>query len=115
MVETGNTSVAAKEMQVRNTGENKGCCQRNANKKYRIYKCCRNRNTNKKFRKSKGCCKRNTKIAAKEIQIRNTKIAAKININNRYRQYKSGCYYCLSRLSHSLTEDQSEQCASSPS
>ena len=57
----------------------------------------------------------NAKVAAKEIQIRNTKIAAKININNRYRQYKSGCYYCLSRLSHSLTEDQSEQCASSPS
>ena len=103
MVETGNTNVAAKEMQVRNTGENKGCCQRNANKKYRIYKGCHNRNTNKKFRKSKGCCKRNTKIDAK------------ININNKYRKYKSCCYYCLSRLSHSLTEDQSEQCASSPS
>ena len=38
MVETGNTNVAAKEMQVRNTGENKGCCKRNANNQYRKYK-----------------------------------------------------------------------------
>ena len=110
MVETGNTKVAAEEIQVRNTGENKGCCQRNTgnskgcskrntNKKYRKYKgyskiCCK-RNTNKKYMKYKGCCKR--------------------NINNKYRKYKSCSYYCLSRLSHSLTEDQSEQCASSPS
>ena len=38
MVESGNTKVAAEEIQVRNTGESKGCYQRNTNKKYRKYK-----------------------------------------------------------------------------
>ena len=95
MVETGNTKVAAEEIQVRNTGENKGCCKGNTNNKHRKCKGCCKRNTNKKNMKYKGCCKR--------------------NINNKYRKYKSCSYYCLSRLSHSLTEDQSEQCASSPS
>ena len=53
MVETGNTKVAAEEIQVRNTGENKGCCKGN---------------TNNKHRKCKGCCKRNTNKKKYEIQ-----------------------------------------------
>ena len=110
MVETGNTKVAAEEIQVRNTGENKGCCKGNTNKKHRKYKGCSKRNTNKIIKKCKGSCKRNTN--KKNMKYKG---CCKRNINNKYRKYKSWCYYCLSRLSHSLTEDQSEQCASSPS